>query len=189
METLLELHQKWHEKNDCKLKALATQPVFGDGNPKSKIVFIGEAPGKDEDIQGKPFVGRAGKFLNEMLEIIGMKRSDIYITNTVKYRPPNNRDPEPDEIEECLPWLIEELNFIKPDIIIPLGRHAMMRFFPTEMISRVHGKLLHKKIKNIPTEYFFPLYHPASALYNGGMRETLIEDFKKIPLVLEKIKK
>jgi DNA polymerase len=188
METLLEIHQKWHEKNNCKLKASATQPVFGDGNPKAKIVFIGEAPGKDEDLQGKPFVGRAGKFLNEMLGIIGMKREDIYITNTVKYRPPGNRDPQPDEISECLPWLMEELAFIKPLIVIPLGRHAMNRFFPTEMISKVHGKLLHKKIKDFLVEYFFPLYHPASALYNGGMRETLIEDFKKIPLVLEKIK-
>ena len=187
MTTLQKLHQKWHEQNDCKLKPLVTQPVFGDGNPKSKMVFIGEAPGKDEDIQGKPFVGRAGKFLNEMLETIGMKRADIYITNTVKYRPPNNRDPEPDEIDACLPWLIEELNFIAPDLIIPLGRHAMNRFFPTEKISQVHGKLLKKKIKQIKTENFFPLYHPAAALYNGGMRETLIEDFKKIPLVLEKI--
>lgn len=189
METLEQIHEKWHKKNNCKLKPLVTQPVFGDGNPHSKIVFIGEAPGKDEDLQGKPFVGRAGKFLSEMLEIIKMKREDIYITNTVKYRPPNNRDPEPDEIEECLPWLFEELNFIRPLLIIPLGRHAMNRFFPTEMISKVHGKLLHKKINGINTEYFFPLYHPASALYNGGMRETLIEDFKKIPLVLEKVEK
>lgn len=187
MEKLQEIHQKWHEKNNCKLKASATQPVFGDGNPKSKIVFIGEAPGKDEDIQGKPFVGRSGKFLSEMLETIKMSRVDIYITNTVKYRPPNNRDPEPDEIAECLPWLMEELNFIKPLLIIPLGRHAMNRFFPDDKISAVHGKLLHKKIKGIDTEYFFPLYHPAAALYNGATRETLIEDFNKIPLVLKKI--
>lgn len=188
METLLELHQTWHEKNDCELKPLVTQPVFGDGNPHSKIVFIGEAPGKDEDMQGKPFVGRSGKFLAEMLETINLKREDIYITNTVKYRPPNNRDPEPDEIAACLPWLMEELTFIQPKIIISLGRHALNRFFPTEMISKVHGTLLHKKIEGLATEYFFPLYHPASALYNGGMRETLIEDFKKIPEVLQKIK-
>lgn len=188
MQTLLDIHQKWHEKNNCKLKAVATQPVFGDGNPKSKIVFIGEAPGKDEDLQGKPFVGRAGQFLNEMLVEIKMKREDIYITNTVKYRPPNNRDPLPEEITECLPWLIEELNFIKPKVIVMLGRHAMNQFFPTEQISKVHGKLLHKKIKRLETENFFALYHPAAALYNGGMRDTLIQDFKKIPLVLEKIK-
>ncbi len=187
MQTLLDIHQKWHEKNNCKLKALATQPVFGDGNSKSEIVFIGEAPGKDEDSQGKPFVGRSGKFLAEMLETIKMKREDIYITNTVKYRPPNNRDPEPDEIADCLPWLMEELNFIKPKLIIFLGRHSLNRFFPTEKISQVHGKLMHKKIKGFETEYFFPLYHPAAALYNSSMRETLVEDFKKIPLILKKI--
>lgn len=187
MKTLLELHQKWHEKNNCKLKSLVTQPVFGDGNPASEIVFIGEAPGKAEDLQGRPFVGRAGKFLSEMLETIKMKREDVYITNTVKYRPPNNRDPEPDEIAECWPWLTEELNFIKPKIIIFLGRHSLNRFFPDDKISQVHGELLHKKIEGFETEYFFPLYHPAAALYNGGMRATLIEDFKKIPLILDKI--
>lgn len=189
MKTLLELHQKWHKKNNCKLKPLATQPVFGDGNPKSEIVFIGEAPGKSEDLEGRPFIGRAGKFLGEMLEIIKMSREDIYITNIVKYRPPNNRDPEQDELEACLPWLLEELNFIKPKLIIFLGRHSMNRFFPTDKISEVHGKLLHKKIKGLETENFFPLYHPAAALYNGGMRETLIEDFKKIPLIIKTIAK
>lgn len=167
---------------------MATQPVFGDGNPKSKIVFIGEAPGKDEDLGGKPFVGRSGKFLSEMLETIKMKREDIYITNVVKYRPPDNRDPLPDEIDACLPWLMEELNFIKPKIIVFLGRHAMQIFFPKEKISVAHGKLLQKKIDGFGTEYFFPLYHPAAALYNGSMRETLMEDFKMIPLILKKIK-
>ncbi len=187
MSSLIDINQKWHKQNNCKLKAGATQPVFGDGSPKAQIVFIGEAPGKDEDLQGKPFVGRSGKFLSEMLESIKMRREDIYITNVVKYRPPENRDPELDEIEECLPWLMEELNFIKPIIIIFLGRHAMQRFFPSEKISVVHGKLLHKKIPGFDTQYFFPLYHPAAALYNGSMRETLMEDFKKIPFILKKI--
>lgn len=186
MTTILDIHNKWHKKNKCELKKTATQPVFGNGNPKAKIVFIGEAPGKDEDISGIPFVGRAGKFLNEMLEEIKLKREDVYITNTVKYRPPNNRDPLPEEIRECLPWLIEELNFIKPKVIVTLGRHALNRFFPEAKISEVHGKLLKIKIEGLKTENFFALYHPAAALYNGGMRETLIEDFKKIPLVLEK---
>jgi uracil-DNA glycosylase family 4 len=188
MEELLKIHQKWHEVNNCELKSVATQPVFGDGNPKAEIVFIGEAPGKDEDIQGKPFVGRAGQFLNEMLGIIGMERKDVYITNTVKYRPPGNRDPLPEEIKECLPWLIEELNFIKPKVIVMLGRHALNRFFPTEQISKVHGKLLKKKMGQLETENFFALYHPASALYNGSMRDVLIEDFKKLPLVIKNIK-
>ena len=194
---LQSIHEKWFEICECKLKATATQPVPGVGNPNSLIVFIGEAPGKDEDLQGKPFVGRAGKFLQEMLATIKMKREDIYITNTVKYRPPNNRDPEPDEIRDCLPWLLEEIGYIKPKIIIPLGRHAMNRFFPEAKISEVHGKLLKRKLTFkmpngvdlvFPTEYFFPLYHPAAALYNGSMRETLIEDFKKIPAILKKIK-
>ncbi len=187
MKTLLALHQKWHKKNNCKLKPLTTQPVFGDGNPSAEIVFIGEAPGKDEDLQGRPFVGRSGKFLAEMLETIKMKRKDIYITNVVKYRPPDNRDPEPDEIAECLPWLIEELNFIKPKLIVTLGRHALNRFFPAEKISLAHGKLLKNTIKDLDTKNFFALYHPAAALYNGGMRETLMKDFKKIPLILERV--
>lgn len=188
MDELLKIHKYWHKKNKCELKNIATQPVFGDGNPKSKIVFIGEAPGKDEDLQGKPFVGRAGKFLNEMLEIIKLKREDVYITNTVKYRPPNNRDPKPEEIRECWPWLCDEINFIKPKVIIFLGRHSLNRFFPEEKISKVHGKLLHRKIKDLKTEYFLPLYHPAAALYNGSMKEILIKDFKKIPKILNQIK-
>lgn len=184
--TLVEIHEKWHKENNCELKKSATQPVFGDGNPKAKIVFIGEAPGKDEDLQGKPFVGRSGKFLDEMLEMINLERKDVYITNTVKYRPPNNRDPSEEEIKECLPWLVEEINFIKPKLIVTLGRHALNRFFPTEQISKVHGKLLKKKSRQIDCENFFALYHPAAALYNGSMRNILIEDFKKIPMIIKK---
>ena len=126
--------QKIHEYQDsiceCKLKETATRPVFGDGNPDAKIVFIGEAPGKKEDETGVPFVGAAGKFLAEMLASIGMKREDIYITNIVKYRPPENRDPEDHEKKECAPWLHAELEFIKPELIIFLGRHSMTHFLP-----------------------------------------------------------
>jgi DNA polymerase len=135
--------------------------------------------------QGKPFIGRAGKFLAEMLASIGLKREDIYITNIVKYRPPQNRDPEHQEKIDCAPWLHAELNFIKPDVIIFLGRHSMNHFLPELKISEAHGKLVHRKIPNIITEYFFPLYHPAAALYNGGMRATLMEDFQKIPTILK----
>ncbi len=186
-EELKALHEKWSRDCICELKKTATQPVPGDGNPNATIVFVGEAPGKNEDIEGRPFVGAAGKFLAEMLDTIGMKREDIYITNIVKYRPPNNRDPEPSEKEACAPWLYEELNLIAPKLIVFLGRHSMNDFFPDLKISDTHGKMIHKKFKRINTEYFLPLYHPAAALYNGGMRETLIEDFKKIPLVLKKI--
>lgn len=186
-EELKKIHEKWFQDCECKLKDTATQPVPGDGNPVSEIVFIGEAPGKSEDTQGRPFVGAAGKFLSEMLETIKMKREEIYITNIVKYRPPNNRDPLPEEKDACREWLIEELNFINPKLIVFLGRHSMNDFFPSEKISDVHGKLLIKKFNHINTKHFLPLYHPAAALYNGGMRETLIEDFKKIPKILEKI--
>ena len=186
-EELQALHLDWHAKNTCSLKATATQPVFGDGSADSDIVFIGEAPGKSEDEQGRPFVGAAGKFLAEMLEGIKLRREDIYITNIVKYRPPNNRDPEPEEKEACAPWLHEELNLIRPKLIIFLGRHSMNNFFPELKISEAHGKLIHKKFKHITTEYFLPLYHPAAALYNGGMRDTLTQDFNLIPKILKKI--
>jgi len=188
MKKLLEIHRKWHRENRCELKKSATQAVFGFGNPKAKIVFIGEAPGKEEDLSGKPFVGRSGKFLDEMLSTVKLKRGDVYITNVVKYRPPNNRDPKPAEIKECLPWLCEELNFIKPKVVVTLGRHALKIFFPKEKIGVVHGKFLKTKIQNLNAEDFFALYHPAAALYNGSMRKTLIKDFKKLPKVLEKLK-
>jgi DNA polymerase len=187
VEKLLNLHTEWAAKNTCDLKNSATQPVFGDGNPDAAVVFIGEAPGKNEDIEGHPFVGAAGKFLAEMLESVHMKREDIYITNIVKYRPPNNRDPLPEEIEACQEWLHEELALIKPKLIVFLGRHSMNHYFPTEKISMVHGKLLIKDIKGVPTKYFLPLYHPAAALYNGGLRDELLFDFQKIPLALKKI--
>jgi len=188
-EQLVALHQKWFTQNKCELKAVATQPVPGDGSAHADIVFIGEAPGKKEDELGKPFVGAAGKFLAQMLAEIKLKREDVYITNIVKYRPPNNRDPLPQEKEACAPWLYEELNLIAPKVIVFLGRHAMNNFFPELKISDAHGKLIHKKFEHITTEYFLPLYHPASALYNGGLRETLLKDFKRIPKILEKIGK
>lgn len=187
MKSLEEINKYWHKINKCEIKKTATQPVFGDGNPKSKIIFIGEAPGKEEDLSGKPFVGRSGKFLSEMLSLIKLKREDVYITNTVKYRPPNNRDPKPEEIKECMDWLFEEINLINPELIVFLGRHSLNIFFPKEKISESHGKLLHKNLEGINTKKFLALYHPAAALYNGGMRETLIKDFKKIPKILEKL--
>ena len=182
--TITDLHNYWHEHNACGLRASATQPVYGNGNPESRIVFIGEAPGADEDRDGVPFIGRAGKFLNEMLADIKLKREDVYITNTVKYRPPDNRDPLPDEIEACRQWLWEEMNFIKPLVIVTLGRYAMNYFLPEAKISNVHGKLVKKHIAGLSTYYFYPLYHPAAALYNGSMRGTLEEDMKKLPKIL-----
>jgi len=188
-QELENLHKKWMEECECELKKTATQAVPGDGNPDADIVFIGEAPGKKEDELGIPFVGAAGKFLDEMLGLINLKREEIYITNIVKYRPPNNRDPLPEEKSACREWLLQELKIIKPKLIILLGRHAMNNFFPDLQISKAHGKLLIKPFKDMSTKYFFPLYHPAAALYDGSMREILKEDFKKIPKVLEEIEK
>lgn len=189
-EQLDELNKYWQENCTCPLKETATRAVFGDGNANTEIVFIGEAPGKKEDEGGKPFIGAAGKFLSEMLEGIGMKREDMYITNIVKYRPPDNRDPEEEEKDACNDWLISELKIINPNLIVFLGRHSMTRFFPQEKISEIHGKLLIKSILELgKKQAFLPLYHPAAALYNGGMRETLIKDFNKIPKALEKIRK
>jgi uracil-DNA glycosylase len=166
---------------------------MGDGNPDAEIVFIGEAPGKKEDESGLPFVGAAGKFLNEMLATIGLERKDIYITNIVKYRPPNNRDPLPEEKHAFLPYLQAQLEVIQPKILVTLGRHSTNCFLPDLQISKAHGEpkriklALHQdKTKSLPI-VILPLYHPAAALYNGGMRQTLLDDFANIPLILKKI--
>lgn len=186
----------------------ATQLVFGDGSASAEIVFIGEAPGKNEDEQGLPFVGAAGQFLNEMLAAIGLKRDDVYITNIVKYRPPQNRDPYPDEKAEFLPFLKRQIEAIKPKLIITLGRHSMEVFLPGLKISQCHGqpkrirvkssesrvtktrnsKLVTRGSQDIISWVILPLFHPAAALYNGSMRQTLIDDFIRIPVILKKIK-
>ncbi len=186
---LRKLHEQFHHDCTCTLKDIATRPVFGNGNPDAEIVFIGEAPGKREDEAGISFIGTAGKFLNEMLESIKMKREDIYITNIVKYRPPNNRDPDQKEKEQCADWLRAELELIQPKLIIFLGRHSMNHWFPHLKIGEMHGEYIHHIFPNFPVHHFLPLYHPAAALYNGGMRENLMKDFAKIPKILQKISK
>jgi len=164
----------------------AIQLVIGDGNLDADIVFIGEAPGKKEDEQGVPFIGAAGKFLNVMFEEAGMVRSDVYITNIVKYRPPNNRDPSPDEKAAFWPYLLRQLQIINPKVVITLGRHSMEYFLPGEKIGEVHGQPKriafgdHKIV-------IMPLFHPAAALYNGSLRQTLMDDFLKVPTVIEKL--
>ena len=187
-EKLKKLNDGWSSRCTCKLRKTATQAVAGEGSANAEIVFIGEAPGKNEDLQGLPFIGAAGKFLDKMLAEIKLEREDIYITNVVKYRPPDNRDPLPEEVRDCWPWLLEQIECIQPKIIVMLGRHSLNRFFPDEKISEVHGKLLEKNIVDFPVSNFFALYHPAAALYNGSMRETLLEDFRKIPKVLKKLR-
>jgi len=174
------------------LAKTATQLVFGDGSPTADIVFIGEAPGKNEDLQGKPFVGAAGKFLDEMLAGIGLKREDVYITNIVKYRPPNNRDPLPEEKKVFLPYLQAQLEAIQPKLVVTLGRHSMNCFLPDLQISKIHGepkriRISMKASDDILTIVILPLFHPAAALYNGSMRQTLIDDFAAIPDILTKL--
>ncbi len=162
--------------------------VMGDGDIDAQIVFIGEAPGKNEDEQGLPFVGAAGKFLNEMLSEAGIDRSEVYITNIVKYRPPNNRDPLPDEKKTFWPYLVRQLDVIQPQIVVTLGRHSMEYFLPEQKISIIHGQP--KRITFDGRKLVIvPLYHPAAALYNGSMRETLVEDFKKLPKIINILKK
>jgi uracil-DNA glycosylase family 4 len=165
------------KKNICPdLAEGATQLVMGDGNLNARIVFIGEAPGKKEDQEGLPFVGASGRFLNEMLAAAHLERVDVYITNIVKYRPPGNRDPKPEEKIAFWPYLIRQLEIIQPKAIITLGRHSGMSFIPELVISRDHGQVY--KVQFRSSEFLvIPLYHPAAALYNGSMRQVLIDDF------------
>ena len=160
------------------LASQATQLVMGDGNADADIVFIGEAPGKNEDLQGKPFVGAAGKFLDEMLAAADLRRSYVYITNIVKYRPPNNRDPLPEEKRQFWPYLMRQLEIIQPKAVLTLGRHSGGGFIPGLRISQDHGQP--RRVRLHELEFVvIPLYHPAAALYNGSMRQTLIDDFMR----------
>ncbi len=170
----------------CELCKTKTMDVVGVGSARSKILFIGEAPGKKEDLVGEPFVGAAGKFLNELLGTISLERKDIYIANVLKHRPPDNRDPLPSEAEACWPFLRQQIEIINPKLIIFLGRHAMNRFFPKERIADAHGKVFQEEFFG-RNQHFLALYHPAAALYNGSLKSTLKEDFAKIPTIIKEI--
>lgn len=187
-EKLDELRLKMMADNFLPLRKEANNLVFGDGDPESKIVMIGEGPGYWEDMKGTPFVGRAGSFLNQMLSSIELDRKDIYITNVVHYRPPENRDPLPEELVAFKPYLDKIIEIIDPDVIVTLGRFSMGKFIPGAMISNIHGK---------PQKAFFngreivvvPMYHPAAGLRNSEIKMRTIEDFKIIPKVLSEINK
>lgn len=186
---LAELAAEIVTKNICpELADQATQLVPGDGNPNAAIVIIGEAPGKKEDLEGRPFVGAAGRFLNEMLAQADMERSDVFITNIVKYRPPNNRDPKPAEKKAFWPYLLRQLEIIDPKVVITLGRHSMEYFIPEGKISEIHGHAIRKEVKyhdgRVHEWLIVPLYHPAAALYNGSLRQTLIDDFLRVPEII-----
>ena len=178
-----EIKKQAENCKKCDLWKTRTNVVFGEGPTNAKIMLIGEAPGFNEDKQGKPFVGRAGKFLDELLKIANLKREDVYITNIVKCRPPNNRDPTDEEIKACSFYLDFQINYIKPKVIITLGRHASRVIFEKynlyfEGISKEHGKA--REVSNLFGKLkIIPMYHPAAAIYNQSLRSILIEDFKK----------
>lgn len=160
----------------CRLSQSRTQAVPGVGPEKAQIMFIGEAPGFYEDQQGQPFVGPAGKFLNELLSQIGLERKDVFITNVVKCRPPQNRDPQPDEIETCRIWLDQQIALIKPKVVVTISRYAMARWFPEKKISEIHGRA-----RRFGDLVVVPMYHPAAALHQHSLRRVLEEDFNKLP--------
>jgi len=183
-KTLMEQIEK-NVKNcgKCRLCKNAKNPVPGEGNINSEIVFIGEAPGAVEDETGRPFVGRAGKLLEVLLKKINLDRKDVWIGNIIKHRPPDNRDPLPDEIASCEPYLSLQIQTIKPLLIVALGRFSMNYFYKEGKITRDHGHLIKVDGYNV-----YPIYHPAAALRSGGMLEVLKEDFLRIPDVLSEIK-
>ncbi len=166
---------------DCDLCKSRTHAVPGEGPPNAEVLFVGEGPGFHEDQQARPFVGPAGKFLEELLASIGLTRKDVYITNVVKCRPPQNRDPFPTEIEACRKHLERQIQLIKPRLIVTLGRYSLAWFYPRDSISKVHGH-----IRQRDSTYFIHMYHPAAALHAGNLRAVIIEDFRSIPLALEK---
>ena len=153
----------------------ATRMVPGEGSPEAEVMFVGEAPGANEDRLGRPFVGRAGMLLEELLAEAGLAREDVWITNVVKARPPKNRDPKAPEVAHCMPWLERELAIIRPRLVVPLGRHALKHFAPEAKIGEVHGTVLETGGRQL-----FPLYHPAAAMYNQTLKATLFEDARAL---------
>ncbi|GBD11778.1 hypothetical protein HRbin23_01456 [bacterium HR23] len=182
MSELEALAQRIRTCQDCPLGRTRTLAVPGEGPEHPLVMCIGEAPGYHEDQQGRPFVGPAGKFLEELLASVGLKRSDVYITNVVKCRPPDNRDPLPGEIEACKKYLVRQIELLQPKIIVTLGRYSLAHFAPRESISKVHGKP--RKIKE---GILFPMYHPAAALHYQALRSTLEQDIRLLPALIKQV--
>lgn len=173
------LHDRIKQCVACGLCKGRTNVVPGEGPERPRIMFIGEGPGFHEDKHGRPFIGPAGKFLDELLATINLKREEVYITNIIKCRPPQNRDPLPEEVQQCRSWLEQQIELLAPELIVTLGRHSMARFFPGQTIGKIHGKFA-----DINGQRVFAMYHPAAALHQQKLRDTLIEDMKKIPEAL-----
>lgn len=179
--SLADLCESLRNCQECRLASGRTQVVFGSGNPEASIMFVGEAPGFHEDKQGVPFVGAAGKLLTELLESVGLSRSQIYIANVIKCRPPGNRDPEPDEVETCKPFLFQQIRLIKPHLVCSMGNFATQTLLERKVgITKVHGQSF-----ELSEFRLFPLFHPAAALHNDRLRPLLQEDFQKLKRLLD----
>jgi len=179
MSALAQLYQEITACQDCELAKSRTKVVPGEGAEDADLLFIGEAPGWHEDQQGRPFVGPAGQFLDQLLASIGLRREEVYIANVIKCRPPQNREPLPTEIQSCRKWLDRQIEIIQPQMIITLGRYSLARYFPDESIGKIHGKP-----RNLGGVIYYPMYHPAAALHQGSLRRTIETDMLKIPQIL-----
>jgi len=181
VQTILRLEKDVRSCTRCRLCDGRIHAVPGEGSYSPQIVFVGEGPGAAEDRQGRPFVGRSGRFLDGMIEGIGLRREDVFITNVVKCRPPDNRDPRPDEIAACSDYLERQIELLTPRVVVTLGRYSMQRWFPGERITRIHGQV--KEIA--PGRVALAMYHPAAALRNPQWREAFAADMQKLPGLLE----
>jgi uracil-DNA glycosylase family 4 len=182
VSTLNELYTQIRTCTKCDLSKGRTNAVPGEGPTNAEIMFIGEAPGFHEDREGRPFVGAAGKYLDELLALIGMERAQVYICNVIKCRPPQNRDPLPEEMEACKPYLDQQIELIQPKVVLTISRFAMARWFPDKKISEIHGKP--KRFGNV---IVLPMYHPAAALHQPSLKRVLEEDFKRVPQILKEM--
>ena len=182
--TMKELEAQVKTCQLCRLAKTRTNAVPGEGSSRAEVMFIGEGPGYHEDKQGLPFVGAAGQFLNELLSIAGLDRSTVFIANVVKCRPPNNRDPEPDEKAACAPYLARQIALINPRVIVTLGRHSMASFFPGELISRIHGTA-----RLVDGRMCVAMYHPAAGLHQASLADIIRADFRKLPIFVEQARK
>lgn len=183
MNSLDEIARLVRQCSDCELGRGRKNAVPGEGSPDADLMIIGEGPGAQEDLLGRPFVGRAGQFLDELLGYIGLKREDVFIANMVKCRPPENRDPLPVEVSACNKYLERQIELLDPLLIVTLGRVSLARFFPGESMTRARGKVREKDGR-----FIYPVMHPAAALYRQEVRPGIIEDFKAIPKVLDDIR-
>ena len=182
MSKISELEKLKQEIADDKNLPLKSNLVFGEGNPNCKVLFIGEAPGAAEDEQKRPFVGRSGQLLRKLIRELGWKEEDVYITNIVKRRPPENRDPLPEEIEKYKPYLTRQIEIINPKIIVPLGRFSMNYFLPNAKITRDQGRLF--KAGDL---FVAPMFHPAAALRSSVMMKEFQKNFKKLPAIIKQV--